>query len=835
MVGVGTKFMSELRPGNSIIVTGETRTVATITDDTHLTVTSAFSNGANDTSPDKSFALAHPVNPIEVQGKIFVIHEDAGRMIHYDGNDYQIGITAPTTLPSTSLTYGTVNGLSDGLTYANSGAFDAAWTDGDVGTGVSEWSTSDPDSTQGPKGVSKYIKFYFGAAGATNVAKRTAVTVGGIGDKFSIDIPVYIDAIGTKAGEMDFNVCVYNANFKTLIVFDGNGVYVADVGGYKTLSTNLQVNKWQSWKFVIDGTDSVNPTIATYLDGVQQIPSGTTKTVTKTLKEPWASMKGKQLAQALEHAKIKGINVYNTTTTSSASSGEANPSFSNSDTTADGVVLYARGKSSTAATPMIWVDSIVVAGESGTVANLEGTHRYAITYARSGNYGCESNPIKSIVGSATLTGSGLNDMTVSSMSSYTGSSTKTFRVQIDGTGTPNTIKWSDDAGATWKTTTLAISTTMYLSYGLIILFGATTGHTNGDYWSFTATACAGSPTKQTFTLSSIPTSSDGQVNQRKIYRTTSGGSQFYWLATINDNTTATFVDNIPDLELGEEMEEDHDIAPNGKFSTWWDNCLWIAQDDIVYYSQYGFPEHFHLASRYITVEKGDPNDIITGLIAFKDSLYVFRKKSIYVIQANSYGYGIYLVENHTGCRAPWSIVEVNNNLVFISDRGIEVFNGTDCYPMALSDKIERTMRTIDASKYDYISATLVRDKYEVWFSIPDRTSGSAITVVYNYIYNQFYYFTFYKTPSCLVTAENSSGTLVTKMGTRDGYLCLCESTYRDNTTAITATYRKGWTGEWNSYANIRRLDVVYELPTSMTLTANLYVNFDKDGCQRRIP
>ena len=72
VVGVGTKFLSELRVGNSIIVSGETRTVATITDDTHLTVTVAFTDVANDTSPDKSFTLAHPVMPIEAQGKGFV-------------------------------------------------------------------------------------------------------------------------------------------------------------------------------------------------------------------------------------------------------------------------------------------------------------------------------------------------------------------------------------------------------------------------------------------------------------------------------------------------------------------------------------------------------------------------------------------------------------------------------------------------------------------------------------------------------------------------------------------------------------------------------------------
>src|SRR3990167_2410253 len=54
VIGVNTLFLTELRVGDSIIVSSETRVVDTITDNTHLTVTVAFSDNANDTSPDKT-------------------------------------------------------------------------------------------------------------------------------------------------------------------------------------------------------------------------------------------------------------------------------------------------------------------------------------------------------------------------------------------------------------------------------------------------------------------------------------------------------------------------------------------------------------------------------------------------------------------------------------------------------------------------------------------------------------------------------------------------------------------------------------------------------------
>ena len=50
--GSGTAFLSEVSVGDDIVVSGETKTVSAIASDTSLTVSSAFSDNANDTSPD---------------------------------------------------------------------------------------------------------------------------------------------------------------------------------------------------------------------------------------------------------------------------------------------------------------------------------------------------------------------------------------------------------------------------------------------------------------------------------------------------------------------------------------------------------------------------------------------------------------------------------------------------------------------------------------------------------------------------------------------------------------------------------------------------------------
>lgn len=88
----------------------------------------------------------------------------------------------------------------------------------------------------------------------------------------------------------------------------------------------------------------------------------------------------------------------------------------------------------------------------------------------------------------TFTGSGLNDMQAKNYNGmeYTENDIS-YVVKIDGTGTPDTFKWSDDGGSTWDATTVAITgNEQDLDEYTYIDFGATTGHTLNDQWAFSS-------------------------------------------------------------------------------------------------------------------------------------------------------------------------------------------------------------------------------------------------------------------------------------------------------------------------------------------------------------
>ena len=92
----------------------------------------------------------------------------------------------------------------------------------------------------------------------------------------------------------------------------------------------------------------------------------------------------------------------------------------------------------------------------------------------------------------------------------------------------------------------------------------TTGSLNGTYYyavtyktatgeTVSGIAVTVSPASQQVDLTNIPISSDSRVIGRKLYRTVAGatdGIQAKLVTTINNNTTTTYTDNLPDGSLG---------------------------------------------------------------------------------------------------------------------------------------------------------------------------------------------------------------------------------------------------------------------------------------------
>lgn len=90
------------------------------------------------------------------------------------------------------------------------------------------------------------------------------------------------------------------------------------------------------------------------------------------------------------------------------------------------------------------------------------------------------------IGMVTFTGSGLDDATAGGTLTGTRSTDISYKVEIDSNGTPDTFKWTDAPGFYWRAEGVAITgSAQTLNHGMTVTFGATDGHTTGDYWTWT--------------------------------------------------------------------------------------------------------------------------------------------------------------------------------------------------------------------------------------------------------------------------------------------------------------------------------------------------------------
>lgn len=90
-----------------------------------------------------------------------------------------------------------------------------------------------------------------------------------------------------------------------------------------------------------------------------------------------------------------------------------------------------------------------------------------------------------LIGLPAFSGQGPDDL--SAGGAFDGVVPRTFRVEIDGAGEPDSFRWSDDGGVTWRAEGVPVTgVTQPLELGVTVAFSATSGHVPGDDWEFTA-------------------------------------------------------------------------------------------------------------------------------------------------------------------------------------------------------------------------------------------------------------------------------------------------------------------------------------------------------------
>ena len=134
------------------------------------------------------------------------------------------------------------------------------------------------------------------------------------------------------------------------------------------------------------------------------------------------------------------------------------------------------------------------------------------------------------------------------------------------------------------------------------------------------------------------------------------------------------------------------------------------------------------------------SDFNVGMLSFSDDkLVVFNRNSIHIVVGNGdlSNFKVQLLTDEVGLTAKNSVIQVGNQVIFLSDNGVYGLSFVDLYNLRgnevpLSESIQKTIDTINQAHVDKASAVYFDNKY--YLAVPTGTSTVNNTLlIYNFL------------------------------------------------------------------------------------------------------
>ncbi len=231
-------------------------------------------------------------------------------------------------------------------------------------------------------------------------------------------------------------------------------------------------------------------------------------------------------------------------------------------------------------------------------------------------------------------------------------------------------------------------------------------------------------TSQRGSLTGIPTSTDTGVTDRRIYRTTTGGSTYFPLAYIADNSTTTYTDNTADASLGTTAADTDLGNPAGTTSAdyltllvAWKDRLWAvssASIDDVFYS--GVDKWYAwAAANYLPINpKGQGTSGVTAFLPRRDVLGVAKRRMLtQIVGSSAATYQVITVNQGVGVFAPDSVVVIRDTAYFLAENGPYSWGPEGVRPLA--DARVSAWFTMDS----YFNRTRFESAWAAWNQATD--------------------------------------------------------------------------------------------------------------------
>ena len=211
----------------------------------------------------------------------------------------------------------------------------------------------------------------------------------------------------------------------------------------------------------------------------------------------------------------------------------------------------------------------------------------------------------------------------------------------------------------------------------------------------------------------IPVSTDPDVVKRTLYRTVSNGEIYYYLATIEDNTTTTYEDHNFDEALGDELDENRVPPPNCDFITEMNGTTYYVglktEQHKIAYSTQGYPYYVPALNR---LEVGTGKDKFTGVLRAENTLLLFKANEIWALMGvDATTFTIQCLSPRIGCVNGDTLQLLSGYCFFVSNRGLEVMTtGGQFLSPTLTDDVPN-IRIVTSSTSCTSAVSAERNQY----------------------------------------------------------------------------------------------------------------------------
>lgn len=248
----------------------------------------------------------------------------------------------------------------------------------------------------------------------------------------------------------------------------------------------------------------------------------------------------------------------------------------------------------------------------------------------------------------------------------------------------------------------------------------------------------------------------------------------------------------------------------------------------IYYSDIGDVTTWN-ADNYYQIGN-DARDSISRIINFGGYLYVVKKRSVWRVRATgdtSIPFNFERTYATEGCVAPGSLQEIENVLIYLSNKGIVMFDGNRSE--VISYRIQPNIDAFDQAVILKAQSGVYRELNQYWLSIENDSTADRV-IVFDYYHNAFLLHNGINA-SALLSIRNTSEEEVFVTGDADGYVYLQDEGLNDYPEGVATAIDAYYTTKhyhFNTLANskiIRNIVLLYELQQSQ---GDLSVSYSYD-------